>query len=113
MTSAAGFPPPGRYTVQATVKGADLIATLYARSADIYIGGVTITCTSLTSAYACVGQPYLATVNSSVDSTRSGNIDTSAYNPPLKIPVGSAYSILWIGAAASTASMSVTVVAGP
>lgn len=108
--SGTGFPPPGRYTVQATVKGADLIATLYARSGDIYIGGVTITCTVLCQAYGCVGQPYQVSSANSIDSTRSGNIDTSVYTPPLKVPAGSAYSILWVGAAAAVATMSITVV---
>ena len=104
----AGFPSPGRYTVQAVTAGADLIASLYAVGGDVYVGNVSIICTKIVSAYAVVGIPVVQ--SSAIDVTRSGNIDTSAYNPPLRIPIGQSYSILWVGAAGQTASMSVTIV---
>ena len=107
----SGFPSPGRYTVQAVAAGGDLVASLYAVGGDIYIGNVSVLCSKIVSAYAVVGIPVVA--SSAIDVTRSGNIDTSAYTPPLRIPIGQSYSILWAGGAGQTASMSVTVVGQP
>ncbi len=106
-----GFPGPGSYTVQAKVAGSDLVASLYAVGADIYIGSASIVCGVLASAYAVIGLPI--TPSGAVDSTRSGNIDSSLYVPPLRIPAGQSYSIIWVSASNSSASMSVQVVDKP
>lgn len=105
----SGFPSPGSYTVQAVTVGGDLVASLYARGGDIYVGSVSILCSKIVQAFAIIGLPIVAA--NAVDSTRSGNIDSSGYTPPLRIPSGQSYSILWAGAAGQTASMSVQVVA--
>lgn len=117
----SGFPSPGTYTVQGTVAGNDLVASLYAQGGDIYIGNVSILCTIIVQAFAVIGYPIVAA--SAIDSTRSGNIDSSQYTPPVRVPRGQCYSILWPGAGvpvtnldgsngSPVASMSVTVVTG-
>lgn len=108
----SGFPSAGYYTVQAKTVGADLVASLYAQNGDIFIGSCSIVCSKIVQAFACIGLPIVP--SAAVDSTRSGNIDSSSYQPnPLRVPAGQAYSVLWVGAAGQTASMSVQVVAGP
>jgi hypothetical protein len=104
--------PPGTYTVSASQVGTDLVASFYAVGADMYVGSVSILCTVSGAAHAVIGTPIAALY--AMDGTRSGGLDTSDYSPPRRVPAGQPFSIIWSGVAApNTASMTITVVAGP
>lgn len=104
---------PGYYTVQATPVGADLVASLWSQGDTMWVGAVSIICSVPTPAYACIGLPIAPLY--SMDATRSGGLDSSAYDPPRQCPIGQPYSVIWPGVAngINTASMVIHVVQAP